>query len=226
MSSSTSSPQKKQSVFARIASSKAYIFIGGWMIRIALQTIYTTLRIECKGLKPISHPCIIALWHNQLALALIVRRFLPTYKYSAVVSKSRDGLLLSSYVTTHADWNVIQVGHKSRLSALLEIIDELKKNRVLIITPDGPRGPLYEVKGGVAFSALKANAMILPMRWKASSMWQLGTWDKLQIPKPFSKVTLYFEEPIVCTGDSKIDTIKATLKERLTENTVSRDTPN
>jgi lysophospholipid acyltransferase (LPLAT)-like uncharacterized protein len=205
----------KLSFAARITASKAYIFIGGWCIRIILQLLYATLRIECKGVKPISHPCIIALWHNQLALAMLVRRFFPEFDYSVVVSNSRDGKLLGSYVKTHSRFSVIHVGHKSRLSALLQIVNELKTNKILIITPDGPRGPIYEVKGGVAFSALKAEAMILPMRWEASRMWRLGTWDHLQFPRPFSKVTIYFEEPIACTQASDIDTIKVVLKTRL-----------
>ena len=211
------SPNKNppRSLFARIASSKAYSYIGGWLYRITLQLLYATLRIECKGLKPLSHPCIVALWHNQLALALLVRRFLPKYDYTVVVSNSRDGMILGSYVKTHAGFDVIHVSGKSRHSALLQIVEELKKNRILIITPDGPRGPLYEVKGGVAFSAQKAEAMILPMHWHASSMWQLSTWDRLQFPRPFSKVTLYFEDPIICTHDSDREAIRALLKEKL-----------
>ena len=207
--------KKNRSILARIEASKAYNYIGGWLYRITLQLLYATLRIECKGLKPLSHPCIVALWHNQLALAMLVRRYLPKYDCSVVISNSRDGMILGSYVKTHAGCNVIHASHKSGHSALLQIIDELKQNRMLIITPDGPRGPLYEVKGGVVFSAQKAEAMIVPMHWHASSMWQLGTWDRLQFPKPFSKVTLYFEDPILCTQGSDREAIRALLKEKL-----------
>jgi lysophospholipid acyltransferase (LPLAT)-like uncharacterized protein len=107
-----------------------------------------------------------------------------------VVSKSRDGKLLASYAKTYRNVETILVGHRSRHGALLQMLQALEKNAVVILTPDGPRGPRHAVKPGVIFSAQKCSADVVAMRASFSSKWTLNTWDKMQIPKPFSKVTI------------------------------------
>ena len=177
--------------------------------------LYKTLRIEYKGVAPITYPCIIALWHNKLLLAPLLPRCFKDTPFCVVASKSRDGKLLGAFAKTYPNVDVIHVSHQRRTTALLEIVQELQNNKVVIITPDGPRGPLYEVKGGIAFSALKAGATVLPMQWHATKKWQLATWDKLEIPKPFSKVVVTFKEPIACPEDLDLPAMQSCIKEAL-----------
>lgn len=163
-------------------------------------------------MKPLPSPCIIALWHNKLVLAPLLPSCFKNTKFSVVASKSRDGLLLGAFAKTYPKVDVIHVGHQSRQAALLEIVAELQNKKVVIITPDGPRGPLHEVKGGVAFSAQKAGAPIVPMQWHASKTWRLPTWDKLEIPKPFSKVVVTFKEPVNVSAEYDLPTAQNLIK--------------
>lgn len=180
-----------------------------WIIRLAIETLYATLRVEYKGLTTIPPKHIIALWHNQLAVGpLLIKRF-SKVPFSIVVSKSRDGLLLGSFLETFSGVEIIQVGHKNRHTALSQIIGALEKDRVLMITPDGPRGPMYVVKPGVHFSSEQASAPIIVMQWQASKVFTFNTWDKLTLPYPFSKVSVTLKEPITFSDSSPDELIKA-----------------
>jgi lysophospholipid acyltransferase (LPLAT)-like uncharacterized protein len=58
----------------------------------------------------------------------------------------------------------------------------------VVITPDGPRGPAYELGPGIIFLAQKSGAAVLPMNLEFSHCWRLGSWDRFIVPRPFSKV--------------------------------------
>lgn len=192
----------KNPLIARITRSKLYFFVFGWVIRVFMEALYITLRIEYRGCASLPKKCIIALWHNNLALGPLIPRYFKKNAFSLVVSKSRDGQLLSAFLTTYSNVEVIQVGHQKRHSALLHMIEELQKNRVLMITPDGPRGPAFILKPGTCFSSQQADAPIIPMQWYASKVFTFNTWDKLVLPLPFSKVVITLKEPIVSSERS------------------------
>jgi len=143
--------------------------------------------------------CILMLWHNRLALApFILERCAPDFTYSAFVSKSRDGDLISAIVHSYRQGRTITVSHQARHQALKEMIQVVEeRSSIVVITPDGPRGPRYEIKPGVAAAALATSAHVVPITWEASKLWKLNTWDQLHIPKPFSTITVTFKDPVV-----------------------------
>lgn len=162
-----------------------------------------TCRIEVKGLEAFvktasEDKCILMLWHNRLAsIPFILKHFTPTIQYAAVVSGSRDGDILSKIICSFKQGHTIRVPHLSRYEALRTIIGRVKEGKeVVVITPDGPRGPCYEVKPGIAIAALETQAHVVGLDWKADSYWKLNTWDKFRIPKPFSKITVSFTPSI------------------------------
>lgn len=107
--------------------------------------------------------------------------------------------MLGAYASTFTNVFCIYVAHNGRHKALLQMVDALEADTLLLITPDGPKGPKHVVKEGALFCAEKAKARIVGMSWQASNAWKLNTWDKMQIPKPFSKVTICFSEAILDT---------------------------
>jgi lysophospholipid acyltransferase (LPLAT)-like uncharacterized protein len=142
---------------------------------------------------------IIAIWHNRLLLIpYFSRHYTPSLRYSPIISNSRDADPLIWIIRFLCRYDtIIRVPHTSRAHALKTIVKTLKKpNTVAIITPDGPRGPRYTIKPGVLFASRVAKAPILPFTWSASSYWELGTWDRMIIPKPFSRITFSAGEPI------------------------------
>jgi hypothetical protein len=67
-------------------------------------------------------------------------------------------------------------GSSSRLgaSAILQLTEKLASGHDVVITPDGPRGPVYELGPGIVFLAQKSDASVLPMNLEYSRYWRLG----------------------------------------------------
>jgi len=146
--------------------------------------------------KPVTKNYIGAIWHNRLLIfPLILRRFFPNRRGAALISASRDGDLLTDAIR-HFGYEVIR-GSSSRLgaSAILQLTEELAAGRDVVITPDGPRGPAYELGPGIVFLAQKSGAWVLPMNLEYSRCWRLGSWDRFIIPQPFSKVRVLISQP-------------------------------
>ena len=147
--------------------------------------------------KPVMENYIGALWHNRLLIfPLVLRRFFPNRPGAALISASRDGDLLTDAIHRFG-YEVIR-GSSSRLgaSAILQLTGELASGRDVVITPDGPRGPAYELGPGIVFLAQTSGASVLPMNLEYSHCWRLGSWDRFIIPRPFSKVRVLISQPL------------------------------
>lgn len=173
-----------------------------YFIKYILRLILWTCRIEIHGLPAFvecakKSACILSLWHNRLAiLPEVLNRFTQQMTFTAVVSKSRDGEPLAIVVNSYKIGKTIRVAHDNRHGALRTLIDHLKANRdILVITPDGPRGPRYEVKPGIVIAAKMSGAQIVPFGWIADKCWRMNTWDGFLLPKPFSTIQVFFGEP-------------------------------
>jgi lysophospholipid acyltransferase (LPLAT)-like uncharacterized protein len=202
----TSSKKPKSPFIRRFLFSKPVLFLVGWLASLLIRLLYSTLRVTVNGYEALltssKEPLIIALWHDQLLLGPMVFGILSKNRFSAVISNSRDGQLLASFIETFSKVTTILVGHKARHTALLQMMRALKERAILIITPDGPRGPRHEVKAGVIFSAQHTEAPIIAMRWQASSIWKFKTWDQLALPRPFAKVAIHFEPSFICPKEA------------------------
>lgn len=183
-------------------------FTGKYGMRLLLRTC----RIEVHGVDRFveiakKSPCIVALWHNRLAaVPEIFHRFASQFSYTAFISKSRDGEPLARLTTSYSIGKVLRVPHNARHHALSQMINLLKsRDSILLITPDGPRGPRYEVKPGLIMAAREAKAEIVPFSWTVDRAWKLKTWDQMMIPKPFSKINVYFGEPIKLTAEADLE---------------------
>lgn len=161
-----------------------------------------TCRIKVEGAERLIQqanqgPCFLMMWHNRIfCVAHSLWHNARDRIYAIVVSKSRDGDLLAAMADTYKLGRTLRVPHDARHKALKEMVRRVKGGEVLLVTPDGPRGPRYEVKAGIAFAALAAKAAVVPYSWAATRFWQLKSWDRLIIPKPFSQITVKFGEPI------------------------------
>lgn len=161
-----------------------------------IRSILLTCRIKTKGLENYlkiasERGCILASWHNRILLfPYFAKCQTPQIFYSVFISKSRDGNIAANVVDSFPNGQSLRVAHDSRAQALKSMIKELKTGKVIIITPDGPKGPIYEIKPGIVFAAALSASKIYPFTWKADRYWQFKTWDKMMMPKPFSNITL------------------------------------
>ena len=98
--------------------------------------------------------------------------------------------------------------------ALIESIRTLKSGYDLGITPDGPKGPRHKVSDGIVMMAQKANVKITLVRIQPTDFWQLNSWDKFIIPKPFGTIHYYISDLIDIT-QMKPEDAKEVLKDGL-----------
>lgn len=198
--------------------------LGVWIFKAIVRLILLSCKVQYHGLNHLMNATkkgrlAVILWHNRLILiADILSRLTPKINYATVVSNSRDGKWIADLTYSYKNGRVISVPHDARGAALVELSNTLKRrNQVVIITPDGPKGPPYKVKQGIAWAAVNSEASVISFSWKSTNTWYLKTWDKMAIPKPFSKIDVFFGEPISFTVDSPLPEALETL-----ENTIPK----
>lgn len=144
---------------------------------------------------------IFAIWHNRLALSLIlyhrhVARCGSRRRLAALVSASRDGGLLARVLEL---FDVVGIrGSSSRRGApaVRELVSAAAEGCDLAVTPDGPRGPRYEPHPGVVSLAQLTGLPIVPVSFRLGWKWTLRSWDRFQVPLPFSRCEVIFGEPL------------------------------
>jgi lysophospholipid acyltransferase (LPLAT)-like uncharacterized protein len=167
-----------------------------------LQLLIGTLRFEIDDRSdvrnaPASQRYIGALWHNRLLLIpFVIWRFLPVRRGGgALISASRDGALIAHVVERFTFRPVRGSSSRRGSAALRELADMIAAGRDVLVTPDGPRGPAYEVGPGIVFLAQKTGALVMPINMEYSKCWRLPSWDNFIVPRPFSKVRVIFGMP-------------------------------
>lgn len=135
----------------------------------------------------------IAVWHRRILLGLSYHR---SRGWQALISASQDGDIPSA-ILDRFGYRVVR-GSASRggAEAVREMLTELEKGSVLIITPDGPRGPVHTMHGGLAWMARATGNPILPIGFACDRAWYARSWDRFTIPRPWARVVMVYEEPI------------------------------
>lgn len=170
----------------------------------SLKLLLKTCRFEFDGLDTFKElgskeRCIVGLWHNRLILAAeILTTYAPDFQYAALISQSRDGEILSTIAESYSVGRSIRIPHDAKLAALNKAINHIRyAKEIIVVTPDGPRGPRYKIKAGLVHTAKTTGAHIVPMSWTPNKFWQLGSWDKMIFPKPFSTIHVVFGASII-----------------------------
>lgn len=198
-----------------------------YLIRLVLRVLITTCRFKITGKENFlkaraKGPCLIVLWHNQLALiGLSLLKIAPKEVFTAFVSNSRDGDIVAEYTTSHSTGRVIRVPHDSKDRALKMLTTRLRLNReVPVVTPDGPKGPRYTFKPGAIIAAKETGATLVPFSWQASRFWELSSWDGFRIPKPFSTIEAHFGSAIQLGEESSLESDITEVEKILLEKTL------
>ena len=168
--------------------------IGSWVLRL----LALTLRIRVEDPAALrenvtDEPFIIVFWHNRILLVPVIwNRFIGrgrALRGMALTSPSRDGELIAQLISRFGVGPVRGSASRRGSTALRELARLLKRGHDVGITPDGSRGPLYEIKPGLVLLAQLTGRPMLPVSFEFSRAWRLKSWDRFFIPKPFSTVT-------------------------------------
>jgi lysophospholipid acyltransferase (LPLAT)-like uncharacterized protein len=214
---------------------KILLFIGVIFIKLWLKTLRVRL-VDPNGVnRPDSNPhFIFVMWHNRVPGVLPLFHKNIRRKTIGMTSRSKDGQIMTDVLSSF-DLRTIRGSaakdgkSKGGAAALIHSIRALKEGNSICITPDGPRGPKYEVQLGAILASSKSGIPVLPLSINYKSCWQMKSWDALQIPKLFSKVDLIIGDPIQFDADLKKDDFEnatKTLKDALMKLTVDPGSTN
>jgi lysophospholipid acyltransferase (LPLAT)-like uncharacterized protein len=173
-------------------------FIGALLIRL----LYLTNKKEFHSPKSIAdEPIIFACWHGELLmLPYLYSHYRQTPHAKVLISSHFDGILISKTIRYFGLGTIAGSTNRNASRVLIQGIKSIKNGYDIGITPDGPKGPRHEVADGIVVMAQKTQAKIVLVEIKPTKYWQLNSWDKFTIPKPFGIIKYYSTDCIDVSG--------------------------
>ena len=188
-------------ILRRLLGSLAYLvsrFLAG---SLRIVTFSETLLDDNK-------PYIYCFWHGKQFMPILTLHKVGQ-KQVALVSPSKDGDILESWLI-NCGFEVIRGSSRRQgVSGLMKLVRFMRQGYSVGITPDGPTGPMRQVKPGAIYLAQKSGAEIIPIGTAFTQKWEVSkAWDHYQIPKPFSQAALYIGKPMSVEGMDMVDVQK------------------
>ncbi len=146
------------------------------------------------------------------------RKIHSRYKASAIISQHFDGEIIARTLNLLRIRPLRGSSKKGAKKVLLEAFRAVKAGEEVLITPDGPRGPRHSMNNGAIGLALKSALPIFVINYTCSSYWQLSSWDRFVIPKPFSKIDFYIQS--LSLEEMSLEEAKIYLNKKMLEHTI------
>ncbi len=190
------------------------------VIYLLMRFIWFTTSKKFHYITPIGdeqHVCVC--WHGELFMSpQAYRKIHKKHPASAIISSHFDGSLIASTLNMLHIRPLRGSSKKGARKVLLQAFKSIKSGEEVLITPDGPRGPRHTMSDGAIGIALKSKLPIFVMNYKANKYWQLKSWDRFVIPKPFTKVDFYIQS--ISLEGLEFDDAKKYLLDKMLENTI------
>ena len=212
-------PQKIENPYQR-AELSAYSFkqrslirLADWSFYLLIKLIGKTVRFEVEGWENVDRienerqiP-VYATWHNRIFSSVY---FLRNRRIVVLTSQSFDGEYIARFIQRFGFGAVRGSSTRGGIGGLAAMIRLMKKGMPMCFTVDGPKGPRYTAKSGAVLLAKKTRNPVLPFIVENERFWTINSWDKLQIPKPFTKAKVFVGKPIYISknADNKEIAIK------------------
>jgi len=189
---------------------------------ILIRVIGRTIRYEVSGrenfesIERAGRLPIYAFWHDRIFASTWYFRNLGI---AVITSQSKDGEYIARFIQRLGYGAIRGSSTRGGVGALVEMIKAMRNGDAAGFTVDGPKGPRYEAKPGAVLLAKKTGNPIMPFVVECARYWTIGSWDRLQIPKPFTRAKLMIDKPIHVGPDAD----DAQLEEKLLELQLSLD---
>lgn len=145
---------------------------------------------------------ILALWHGRILPGL---HYFRHRGIVVITSQNFDGEWIARVLHRFGFRTARGSSSRGGARALVQLRRDLGDGRPAAFTIDGPRGPARVVQPGAVFLAGATGQPLLPYHIEADRHWTLRSWDRTQIPKPFSTVALVIGAPLeVCSTDPSV----------------------
>lgn len=187
----------KQRLVIRLAGFFGYVLIGmlGATLRFQTTGWENVEAIEKAGKLP-----IYSFWHDRI----ISGTYFFRNRGIIVLSSSSFDSEYTARCIQRLGFGIIK-GSSTRggIQALVGMIRMMKQGFAMAFTIDGPKGPRYEAKAGPVVLAKKTGNPLMPFVIECEKFWTIKSWDRLQIPKPFTKANLIIGSPIYVDANAR-----------------------
>ncbi len=170
-----------------------------------------TLRWRVEGLQHLEailasgRQPVMAFWHGRILPATFYFR---RRGIVVITSENFDGEWIARIIERFGYGTARGSTSRGGKKAMLQLVRDMKAGRAAGFTLDGPRGPARVAQGGAVWLASATGNPVLPFHLEASSHWSLRSWDRTQIPKPFSTIALVVGEPLEIPSDASGETLE------------------
>ena len=179
---------------------RAIITSGYWLIRLIGPTLRVCVSREEGAQETIGErPLIGSFWHACIIPATYMCRDLGVRVMS---SNSYDGEYMGKIIRKFGFVAVKGSSSRNAVRALLGLRRALQEGWSVAFTIDGPRGPRYKVKPGPVALARSSGVPMTMFHMAVDRAWVLNSWDRLIIPKPFSRALMRFGKRIAVPGNA------------------------
>ncbi|MCA9939206.1 MAG: hypothetical protein KC418_11210 [Anaerolineales bacterium] len=165
-------------------------------------------------------PVILAAWHGMTMM--LAGYFLQQYDMSRLVLMMPDdwrgdALNVFAQKLGGKPFPMNLKGDETLAAArtFARLVRMVKQGHDCYITPDGPDGPAYVIKPGVAYLAQKSKALLLPIGAYTRGGYRLPRWDTYVVPYPFARISLVIGAPQDVPADAPYETITQPLTDAL-----------
>jgi lysophospholipid acyltransferase (LPLAT)-like uncharacterized protein len=190
------------------------------LVYVLMRLIWWSSRKKFHYITPIDdsqHVCVC--WHGELLMSpQAYRKIHPKHPASAIISAHFDGSLIAGTLQLLKIRPLRGSTKKGARQVLLQAFKSIKEGEEVLITPDGPRGPRHSMSDGAIGIALKSKLPIFVMNYQASSYWQLNSWDRFVIPKPFGTIEFYIQS--LSLEGMDLEEAKVFLREKMLAHTI------
>jgi len=192
-------------------------FVGSLLIRF----IYITSKKRFHLPENIpEQPVVFASWHGDLLMQpYVYYKFRSTPKAKVIISEHFDGLLISKVISFFGLDSIHGSSTRGAAKVLIQGLKGLSEGYDIGITPDGPKGPRHSMGDGIVILAQKRQASVIVFSCRPSRFWQLSSWDRFVIPKPFCTLDFYASSSIDLTG-LEMEDAKTIVRQALMEHTL------
>lgn len=184
-----------------------YTVFLGWTTRIYWFKTDEFLQLEKDGKN-----YIYAVWHNQQLFLLYPYK---GQKIAPLISQSSDGEYIARLLPKFGMRAVRGSSSRGGARALIHLLQAAREGYHPMLTPDGPRGPIYQVQHGILFLAKKTGFPIIPVGTALSHKIKVGSWDKMRVPLPFGRTALTYGKAVYVTEETDMNAAAAELKSEL-----------
>ena len=203
--------------FENIKYNIAACLINGYIRLCGLSTKYIIEGLETTISDSAKKPVIFAFWHNRQGFLLYPYR--KHKKMCVLVSLSKDGEYIARALPK---FNMVATrGSTTRGGALAfrGLLSKAHEGFSLALTPDGPRGPVYQASQGVLALARKTGLPIVPVGVYATHKFAVNSWDKFQVILPFGKCAVVLGKSLKVNKDDNLKELSKDLTLRIQEAT-------